>query len=87
VETSSDLGAPAQPAPWVPPYATYAADVPAFEPVTVVATVLVKYDAAHAEFLARYGSGAEYQVDGHAKTTPLSTAVQVGQMMAGTTFQ
>jgi len=87
VETSSDLGAPAQPAPWVPPYATYAADVPAFEPVTVVATVLVKYDAAHAEFLARYGSGAEYQVDGRARVTPLATVVQVGQMMAGTTFQ
>jgi len=37
--------------------------------------------------LARYGSGAQYQVDGRARVTPLATVVQVGQMMAGTTFQ
>lgn len=87
VQTTSDLGAPTQPAPFVPPYSTYASDVPPFEPVTAEATVLVKYDAAHANFLAIYGSGANYQVDGHNKNTPLSTIVQIGQMMAATTFQ
>ena len=87
VQTTSDLGAPTQPAPFVPPYSTYAADVPAFQPILVEAEVLVKYDVAHANFVAIYGSGANYQVDGHDKNTPVSTILKIAQMMGATTFQ
>lgn len=86
VDTTSDLGAPVQPEPIVPPYATYASDVAPFEPVVVEATVLVKYDVPSGDFLAVYGSGANYQVDGRDRNTPLSTLVQIGQMMTSTTF-
>lgn len=87
VTTTSDLGAPTQPAPFVPPYSTYAADVPAFQPITVVADVLVKYDVAHANFVAVYGSGTIYQADGHERNTPVSTVVKIAQMMGATTFR
>ena len=87
VQTTSDLGAPTQPAPWVQPYATYASDVTAFEPITVEVEALVKYDVPHANFISVYGSGTNYEVDGHDKNTPVSTIFQIAQMMAATTFQ
>jgi hypothetical protein len=86
VNTTSDLGAPTQPAPFVPPYSTYANDVAPFAPITAVADVLIKYDVPSGDFVAVYGSGAIYQVDGHQKSTPLSTAAQIARMMAATTF-
>ncbi len=86
INTTSDLGAPTQPAPFVPPYSMFSADVPAFQPITAVAEVLVKYDVAHANFVAIYGSGTQYVVDGHNKSTPLSTIIKIAQMMAATTF-
>ena len=86
VDTTSDLGAPTQPAPWVPPYSTYANDVAPFAPITAIADVLIKYDVPSGDFIAIYGSGATYEVDGHQKSTPLSTAVQIAKMMAATTF-
>ena len=86
VNTTSDLGAPTQPAPWVPPYATYAADVAPFEPVLVEASALIKYDVPSGDFVAVYGSAANYQVDGHGENTPLGTVVEIGLMQAATTF-
>lgn len=87
VTTESDLGAPTQPAPFVPPYSTYAGDVPAWEPVTVLASARVKYDVPSGEFVASYSSEALYQVDGHPAATPPWTTAQLALMEALTTFQ
>lgn len=87
VDTTSDLGAPTGPAPWVPPFATYAGDVAAFAPIVVEASVLIKYDVPTDTFLAVYGSATHYQVDGRDKNTSLGTIVQIGLMQAQTTFR
>lgn len=87
VNTTSDLGAPTQPAPWVPPFSLYSGDVAAFAPIVVEASVLIKYDVPTNTFLAVYGSATNYQVDGHDKNTSLGTIVQIGLMQAQTTFQ
>jgi hypothetical protein len=87
VNTFSDLGSGTPPAPFVPPYGLYMTDVPAFQPIVAEAFVLITYDAPSGDFLAIYGSGANYHLsDGEDKNTPLSTLVQIGAMMAATTF-
>lgn len=87
VNTTSDIGAPTQPAPFVPPFSLYAADVAPFAPIVVEASVLIKYDVPSATFLAVYGSATNYTVDGRDKNTSLGTIVQIGLMQAATTFQ
>lgn len=87
VQTFSDLGAPTSLYGFDPPYSLFANDVPAYEPVVAEASVLMKCDPVTALCEVVYGSGANYQVDGHAANTPLATLVQIGRMMAATTFQ
>lgn len=87
VDTTSDLGTNTPPAPWVPPYSTFAAEIPMWEPIVVEASVLVKFDAPSGDFLAVFGSGAEYTDSGEPKNTPAGTFVQIGEMIAATTFQ
>lgn len=87
VQTFSDLGAPTSLYGFDPPYSLFANDVPAYEPVVAEASVLMKCDPSTAICEVVYGSGANYQVDGHAANTPLATLVQIGRMMAATTFQ
>lgn len=88
VDTFSDLGSTTPPAPFVPPYSLYSSIVPQWQPITAEATVLVKYDPASGDFLAIYGSGANYTLtSGQHKNTPISTVVQIARMMAATTFQ
>jgi hypothetical protein len=88
VSTFSDMGAASPPAPFDPPYSVYQNVVPAYEPITAEAFVLIKYDFAHANLLAIYGSGAQYNLsNGTPKNTPAATIFQIGKMMAATTFQ
>ena len=83
----SDLGAPAPPAPFVPPYGLYASLVPAWQPVTLAVAGLVHYDAPHAEMLVVYGNATGYLISGQPQVTPPATVVQIGRMAAATTFQ
>ncbi len=88
VNTFSDLGAPTSLYGFDPPYSVYSSVVPAFQPVTAEAFVLVKYDVPSGDFLVKYGSGTLYQLsNGQYKNTPASTIFQIGKMMAATTFQ
>ena len=88
VSTFSDLGSTTPPAPFVPPYSLFSSVVPQWQPITAEAFVLIKYDSVHANLLAIYGSGAQYNLlDGSHKNTPISTILQIGKMMAATTFQ
>jgi hypothetical protein len=72
----------------VPPYVLYQDVVDPYQPVTLAADMMIKYDRAHRNLLVVYSNAVQYRLkDGTVRHTPLRTTLELARTMAGVRWQ